>query len=115
VALLTVGGLVYHLPENVVMSEIVIRSTAAPIRSLFDRSMQFRAIALAALGLVEAQAVAQAPLFEWTGPQSFANFGSAMASVGDIDGDGYADLLFGAPGGSGGTWNGGAFLHSGRT
>jgi len=50
--------------------------------------------------------------FELTGTPG-TGFGSALAGAGDVDGDGYPDLLIGAPGLDGGNQIGRAALHSG--
>ena len=41
---------------------------------------------------------AAAPDWTWTGADAQGEAGAAVAGVGDVDGDGYADLLVGAPG-----------------
>ncbi|HEX7877995.1 MAG TPA: hypothetical protein VF720_01220, partial [Candidatus Eisenbacteria bacterium] len=51
--------------------------------------------------------------FELTGTPG-TGFGSVLAGAGDVDGDGYPDLLVGAPGLDGGNQVGRAALHSGR-
>ena len=37
------------------------------------------------------------PQAAWVGPQSLSEFGTAVAGVGDVDGDGFDDVLVGAP------------------
>lgn len=51
------------------------------------------------LGLGCANALADTPplTLDDPAPQAYANFGAALAGVGDVDGDGVADLLVGAP------------------
>ncbi|MBI2340789.1 MAG: FG-GAP repeat protein [Deltaproteobacteria bacterium] len=44
------------------------------------------------------------------GEASYDNAGSAVAGAGDVDNDGYDDLLVGAIGESGGAWAGAAYL-----
>jgi len=39
-----------------------------------------------------------APSWQAAGPQAGSEFGGAVAGAGDVDGDGYADVLVGAPG-----------------
>ncbi|MFI5371390.1 MAG: FG-GAP-like repeat-containing protein [Candidatus Eisenbacteria bacterium] len=38
------------------------------------------------------------PLWKVDGPSAFANLGHCVANAGDLDGDGFSDLLFGMPG-----------------
>lgn len=49
-----------------------------------------------------------------TGPQAASRFGAALATAGDLDGDGYSDILIGAPDYSNGGLNeGGVYIHRG--
>ncbi|MBD3219997.1 T9SS type A sorting domain-containing protein [bacterium] len=49
-----------------------------------------------------------------TGPSAGAHFGQSVASAGDVDGDGFSDLIVGAPGyGGGQSEEGRAFLYHG--
>lgn len=52
-----------------------------------------------------------APSQTLTAPAGMAGFGSSVASAGDIDGDGYADVIFGAPGTASNA--GGAYIRRG--
>ncbi len=53
----------------------------------------------------------------YTGPQAGSQFGWAVSSAGDVNGDGYADLLVGAPffSGSAAMGAGRAYVYSGKT
>lgn len=55
------------------------------------------------------------PLFQWNGHALADNFGQGLASAGDINGDGYADVIIGAPGANshGYWWSGATFVFSG--
>jgi hypothetical protein len=55
------------------------------------------------------------PLFDLAGESAGDGFGSAVASAGDVDGDGTPDFILGAPGGCGvrGCTNGKAYVYSG--
>ena len=51
-----------------------------------------------------------------TGGQGSAHYGAAVATAGDVDGDGYSDLIVGAPDYNGGeTGEGAAFLYHGSS
>jgi len=64
--------------------------------------------------LVASASVLQPSSWAPVGGQANASFGSAVAPAGDVNGDGYSDLLVGAPDFDGGFTNGGAaFLHLG--
>jgi hypothetical protein len=66
------------------------------------------------LGSANGPSPAAAWVFE--GNQSPAEFGSSVAAAGDVNGDGYADVLVGAPGYANGQWQEGrAFLFLGSS
>ncbi|MCA9772367.1 MAG: FG-GAP repeat protein, partial [Myxococcales bacterium] len=57
-----------------------------------------------ALGLLEGGAArAQSILYTYDGPFARDDFGAAVAGAGDVDGDGFADLIVGAPDAGSGT------------
>src|SRR5690606_21413176 len=51
----------------------------------------------------------------WTADGEFAqdNFGHSVASAGDVNGDGYSDVIIGAPSYPNYTWRGKAYLYHG--
>jgi hypothetical protein len=54
-------------------------------------------------------------LYEFDGHSESDKFGSAVSAAGDVNGDGYADMLIGAPGDNGNGFNSGlAVVRSGR-
>ncbi|MFO0984250.1 MAG: SBBP repeat-containing protein [Planctomycetota bacterium] len=56
-----------------------------------------------------------ATLFTFTGDSAGDRFGSAVAGAGDVNGDGFADLIVGAPHDDvAGAFSGSAFVYSGR-
>jgi hypothetical protein len=56
------------------------------------------------------------PLWTDEGNQAYASFGNCVASAGDVNGDGYADAIVGAPGYENGeTYEGRAFLYLGSS
>jgi len=58
--------------------------------------------------------IANTPSWTVTGGQSYEDFGASVAGAGDVDGDGYADVLVGAPFyGSGQTREGRVYLFRG--
>jgi hypothetical protein len=54
------------------------------------------------LALASATPLAQSPLFEATGNRPLDHLGTAVAAVGDVDGDGVVDVALGAPSEPGG-------------
>ena len=48
--------------------------------------------------LVGAQARSQSVLYTWDGDQTFDIFGLSVSGAGDVNGDGFDDLIVGAPG-----------------
>ncbi|MCC6783236.1 MAG: FG-GAP repeat protein [Planctomycetes bacterium] len=78
-------------------------------------SLPTRGFALA-LGLSTAFAVAQTPSYVFVGKAPNAQFGSTVTNAGDVDGDGYPELLIGSPIDPRTTEKAGALeLRSGRT
>src|SRR5688572_4408376 len=55
------------------------------------------------------QGLADAPSWSWSPPQVDAYAGSALAPAGDVNGDGYHDVIVGVPG-----WNTGGAFGAGR-
>jgi uncharacterized repeat protein (TIGR01451 family) len=55
------------------------------------------------------------PAPDWTavGENNVDTLGMSVATAGDVDGDGYADLIVGAPGYPSGTWRGKAYVYHG--
>jgi len=82
-------------------ADVVVGAPRAGVGALTEagRVWYFRGPAPAAGGGVEIEAA----------PADMARFGAALAIVGDLDGDGRADLVVGAPGAGGG----GAYLYLG--
>ncbi len=73
--------------------------------------------AIVALLITASAASAQTVRLEVKSPEVVDDdFGSAIANVGDVDGDGFADLGVGAPASNlGGSESGAAYVYSGRT
>ena len=68
------------------------------------------------LGSASASGLATTPAWTASTSQSFAEFGTSVATAGDVNGDGYADVIVGAPGYSLNFQDfGAAFLYLGST
>jgi len=66
------------------------------------------------LYLGSSSGLAATPSWTAEGDQDFASFGTSVAAAGDVDGDGYDDVIVGAPGfANGETSEGRAFLYRG--